>query len=141
MARYKNYNDGQHYFDIIDLENDLPADNRARIIREIISTIDVSSFDKNYNNDEGGAKAKHIRMMLGILLLAFVRYTTGSRSIVKYFGTDLEFKNKKLTSFSKYCYNIIRKYNKFTSKIIKIIKQFNIEWLYKSIFIFISHEF
>ncbi len=65
MARYKNYNDGQHYFDIIDLENDLPADNRARIIREIISTIDVSSFDKNYNNDEGGAKAKHIRMMLG----------------------------------------------------------------------------
>jgi len=92
MARYKNYNDGQHYFDIIDLENDLPADNRARIIREIISTIDVSSFDKNYNNDEGGAKAKHIRMMLGILLLAFVRHTTGSRSIVKYFGTDLEFK-------------------------------------------------
>jgi len=53
MARYKSYNDGQHYFDIIDLENDLPADNRARIIREIISTIDVSSFDKNYNNDEG----------------------------------------------------------------------------------------
>ncbi len=92
MARYKNYNDGQHYFDIIDLENDLPADNRARIIREIISTIDVSSFDKNYNNDEGGAKAKHIRMMLGILLLAFVRHTTGSRSIVKYFETDLEFK-------------------------------------------------
>ena len=31
-------------------------------------------------------------MMLGILLLAFVRYTTGSRSIVKYFETDLEFK-------------------------------------------------
>ena len=36
----KNYNDGQHYFDIIDLENDLPADNRAQIIREITSIID-----------------------------------------------------------------------------------------------------
>jgi len=92
MARYNNYNDGQHYFEIIDLENDLPVDNRARIIREIISMIDVSSFDKNYNNDEGGAKAKHVRMMLGIILLGFVRNITGSRTIVKHFETDLEFK-------------------------------------------------
>lgn len=92
MARYKNYNDGQHYFDIIDLENDLPSDNRARIIREIISMVDVSSFDNNYNNDESGAKAKHVRMMLGIILLGFVRNITGSRSLVKYFETDLEFK-------------------------------------------------
>jgi len=92
MARYKNYNDGQHYFDIIDLENDLPADNRARIIREIINMVDVSSFDAHYNNDESGARANHVRMMLGILLLGFVRNITGSRSLVKYFDTDLEFK-------------------------------------------------
>ena len=92
MARYKNYNDGQHYFDIIDLENDLPADNRARIIREIINMVDVSSFDAHYNNDESGARANHVRMMIGILLLGFVRNITGSRSLVKYFETDLEFK-------------------------------------------------
>jgi len=92
MARYKNYNDGQHYFDIIDLENDLPADNRARIIREIINTIDVSNFAQHYNNDEGGAKAKHVRMMLGLILLGFFRNIIGSRSIMKHFETDLEFK-------------------------------------------------
>ncbi len=37
MARYHNYNDGQHYVDMIDRQNDVPVDNRARIIREIIS--------------------------------------------------------------------------------------------------------
>jgi len=92
MARYQNYNDGQHYFDLIDLEKELPPDNRARIIREIVSNIDISKFDNNYNNDSGGARAKHVRMMLGIILLGFVRNITGSRSIVKYCETDLEFK-------------------------------------------------
>lgn len=53
MARYQNYNDGQHYFDLIDLEKELPPDNRARIIREIVSNIDISKFDNNYNNDSG----------------------------------------------------------------------------------------
>ena len=92
MARYKNYDDGQHYFEIIDIENELPMDNRARIIKEIVNRIDVSSFDANYNNDEKGARANHVRMMIGILLLGLVRNITGSRSLVKYFTTDLEFK-------------------------------------------------
>ena len=92
MARYKDYNDGQHYFEIIDLEKDLPADNRARILKEIVNAIDINEFDKNYNNDSVGAKAKHVKMMLGIILLGFVRNITGSRSITAQFDTDLEFK-------------------------------------------------
>lgn len=92
MARYKDYNEGQHYFEIIDLEKDLPPDNRARIIKEIIGAFDITEFDKNYNNDKAGAKAKHVRMMLGIILLGYLRKITGSRSIVAQFDTDLEFK-------------------------------------------------
>jgi transposase len=92
MARYNDYNDGQHYFEIIDLEKDLPPDNRARIIKEVISSLDISEFDQNYNNDKAGAKAKHVRMMLGIILLGYVRKITGSRSIAAQFDNDLEFK-------------------------------------------------
>ena len=92
MARYKDYNSGQHYFEVIDLEKDLPSDNRARIIKEIISSFDISDFDKNYNNDRAGAKAKHVKMMLGIILLSCLRNIRGSRSIVAQFDTDLEFK-------------------------------------------------
>lgn len=92
MARYKSYNDGQQYFEVINLEKDLPPDNRARIIKEIVCSINISGFDKNYCNDSRGAKAKHVRMMLGIILLGFVKNIIGSRSIVSQLQTDLEFK-------------------------------------------------
>jgi len=67
MARYKNYNDGQHYFGIIDLEKELPADNRARIIKEIISNIDVSEFDANYNNKEFTKRLQNIEKRRAVL--------------------------------------------------------------------------
>lgn len=92
MAKYQSYNTGQQYFDLINLENDLPEDNRARIIREIVCKLDLSSFDKNYNNDEKGANAKDVRLMLGILFLGHLRNITGSRSLKAMFSNDLEFK-------------------------------------------------
>src|SRR5208337_375925 len=92
MARYKTYNDGQQYFEIINLEKDLPPDNRARIIKEIMGTLDISEFSNNYNNDHAGACANHVRMMLGIILLGYIRNIFGSRSIASHFGIDLEFK-------------------------------------------------
>lgn len=92
MAKYQSYNTGQQCFDMINLEQELPEDNRARIIKEIVCNIEVSDFDKNYNNDDKGAAAKNVRMMLGILFLAHVRGITGSRSIASMFGKDLEFK-------------------------------------------------
>ena len=55
----------------------MPADNRAWIIGEIIRTIDASIFDKNCNNDDSGAKAKHVRVMPGIILPGFVHNITG----------------------------------------------------------------
>lgn len=92
MARYKDYNEEQHYFDLIDLEQELPSDNRARIIKEIIASIDISDFDANYNNDKAGARATHVRIMLGILLLGHVRNITSSRKITEHCQYDLEFK-------------------------------------------------
>jgi len=92
MARYKAYNTGQMYFETINIEAELPQDNRARIIKEIINSMDVSSFDKNYNNDKKGANANDIRMMLGLLFLAGMRGIRGSRSIAGIMKHDLEFK-------------------------------------------------
>ena len=92
MAKYQSYNTGQQYYDMINLEKELAQDNRARIIKEIVCNLGLSIFDKNYNNDEKGAKAKDVRMMLGILFLAHVRNVTGSRSIEAMFPNDLEFK-------------------------------------------------
>lgn len=92
MARYKDYDEKQHCFDVIDLEQELPSDNRARIIKEIIATLDISEFDMNYNNDTAGARATHVRMMLGILLLGHVRNIISSRKITEHCRYDLEFK-------------------------------------------------
>ena len=44
MAKYQSYNTGQQYFDMINLEQELPEDNRSRIIKEIVCNIDVSDF-------------------------------------------------------------------------------------------------
>ena len=92
MARYKDYNTGQTRMEMINIEEELPDDNRARIIKEIVSSLDVSSFDKNYHNDEKGANANDVRMMLGIIYLASLRGIRGSRSIAQVLDRDLEFK-------------------------------------------------
>jgi transposase len=92
MARYKAYNTGQQYFEVININEELPQDNRARIVKEIVSGMDLSGFDFNYRNDEKGANANDVRMMLGILFLAATRGIRGSRSIAGILNHDLEFK-------------------------------------------------
>jgi len=92
MARYKAYNTGQQYFETVSIEEELPQDNRARIIKEIVNEFDLSGFDNNYRNDEKGACANDVRMMLGILFLAALRGIRGSRSIAGTMNRDLEFK-------------------------------------------------
>jgi transposase len=92
MARYKAYNTGQQYFEIININEELPQDNRARIVMEIISGLNLTGFDLNYRNDEKGANANDVRMMLGIVFLAGVRGIRGSRSIAGTLTHDLEFK-------------------------------------------------
>ena len=92
MARYKEYNTGQMYFETVNIEEELPQDNRARIIKEIVNEFDLSGFDNNYRNDEKGACANDVRMMLGILFLAALRGIRGSRSIAAILNRDLEFK-------------------------------------------------
>lgn len=92
MAKYQSYNDGQQYFEVINLEKELPADNRARIIKEIVCGMDLSDFDKNYKNDYHGANAKNVRMMVGIILLGIMKSIPGSRTMESQMHTDIEFK-------------------------------------------------
>ena len=63
MARYKAYNTGQQSFELINIESELPEDNRSRIVKEIVNSLDVTGFDRNYRNDEKGACANDVRMM------------------------------------------------------------------------------
>ena len=92
MARYKEYNTGQQHFEVININRELPLDNRARIIKEIVNGLELSGFDLNYRNDEKGAKANDVQMMLGILFLAAARGIRGSRSIAASMASDIEFK-------------------------------------------------
>lgn len=92
MARYKAYNTGQQYFEIVNIDEELPEDNRARIVKEIVKSIDISGFDRNYRNDAKGANANDVRMMLGLLFLSSMRGLRGSRTIAGIMAHDLEFK-------------------------------------------------
>lgn len=92
MAKYESYDTGQQYLDMINLEEELPQDNRAKILKKIVCNLDLSSFSQNYNNDEKGASARNVTMMVGLLFLAHVRNIRGSRSIKKLCQSDIEFK-------------------------------------------------
>jgi len=82
MAKYKDYSYDQGVFLPVFFDKQiLPGTFEYSLNHLIDSEVDLSIFDKRYNNDETGAPAYDPRIFLKIVLFAYSRGITSSRKI------------------------------------------------------------
>jgi transposase len=84
MARYKHYEYDQGVFLPIFFDNQiLPGTFEYSLNYLVDNEIDLSVFDKRYNNDKTGAPAYDPRILLKIVLFAYSKGITSSRKIAE----------------------------------------------------------
>jgi transposase len=82
MARYKDYSYDQHLMVPIDLHKQvLPGTFEYTLNKLIDEELDLSNFDKKYQNDEQGAPAYSPAILLKIILFAYSKGIISSRKI------------------------------------------------------------
>ena len=71
------------------LDEFVPQDHEARIVNEVVDTMDLSPLFTRYEG--GGAPAYHPGMMLKVIVYAYSRDIYSSRSIAQGLKTDTAF--------------------------------------------------
>jgi transposase len=84
MAKYKHYNYSQTVLLPVSLANQLMPGTLEFAINTLVEErLDVSQFDKRYNNDDTGRSAYNPKVLLKAVLLAYSRGIIHSRKIEK----------------------------------------------------------
>jgi len=83
MARYKQTDNSQGLFLTVNLQEQLLPDTFEWTIDYLINKIDISLFEKKYNNDERGAKAYSPAILLKIILYCYSKGIITSRKMEK----------------------------------------------------------
>jgi len=84
MARYKETERGQGLFLTVNLSEQLiPGSYEYTLTRLIDNKLDLSIFDRKYNNDYTGATAIEPRILLKIILYCYSIGVISSRKIAK----------------------------------------------------------
>jgi transposase len=78
---FKQYNQGQVCLFPLSLEEKIPADSPVRLVNQIVDNIDVSKVIDSYEG--GGTSAYHPRMMLKLVLYAYLNNIYSCRKIEK----------------------------------------------------------
>jgi transposase len=73
--KFKPINNDQLFLLPLSVEDFVPADHLARLIKEVVETIDVSAIESKYSHL--GQKSYHPHLLLKLL---FYGYSTGMRS-------------------------------------------------------------
>lgn len=89
MKIFKEYRQDQNFLLPPSLDEFVPEDHEARIINDVVDSIEVSLLLKKYEG--GGAPAYHPRMMLKVLIYAYSNGIYSSRQMVKELKTDTAF--------------------------------------------------
>ncbi len=89
MKIFKEYSQCQGLLLPPSLEEFVPDDHEARIVNEVVDTMDLSPLLAKY--DGGGAPAYHPAMMLKVIIYAYSRDIYSSRSIAQELKTDTAF--------------------------------------------------
>ena len=89
MKIFKEYNQKQTFLLPPSVEDFVGPKHPARIISDIIDSIDISSIQSKYNG--GGSTAYHPGMMLKILIYAYSQAVYSSRRIERAINTDTAF--------------------------------------------------
>jgi len=84
MVKYKDYSYDQGVFLPVFFDRQiLPGTFEYSLNHLIDNEVDLTIFDKRYNNDETGAKAYDPRILLKTILFAYSRGITSSRKIAR----------------------------------------------------------
>jgi len=89
MKIFKDYNQKQTFLLPPSVEDFVGPKHPARIISDVIDTIDISSIQDKYNG--GGSTAYHPGMMLKVLLYAYSQSIYSSRRTERAVNTDTAF--------------------------------------------------
>lgn len=89
MKIFKQYDQKQTYLLPPSLEDFVGSKHPARIINDVVDSIDISSVTKKYNG--GGSTAYHPAMMLKVLIYAYSRGMYSSRKIESALESDTAF--------------------------------------------------
>jgi transposase len=82
MAKYKRYDYSQNVLIPVSLEDQLMPGTLEFAVQTLIETrMDLSVFDRNYNNDETGRSAYDPKVLLKVVLLGYSRGLISSRKI------------------------------------------------------------
>lgn len=82
MARYKHYDYTQRVMIAVNLQSQLVPGSFEHAVHTLIEEkLDLSAFDACYKNDETGAPAYDPAILLKVILCAYARGITSSRSI------------------------------------------------------------
>jgi transposase len=89
MKIFKEYDQNQTYLLPPSLEDFVGQKHSARIISDVVDSIDISPITNNYNG--GGSTAYHPAMMLKVLIYAYSQGMYSSRRIEKGLKSDTAF--------------------------------------------------
>jgi transposase len=89
MKIFKEYSQSQGLLLPPSLDEFVPENHEARIVNEVVDTMDLSPLLAKYEG--GGAPAYHPTMMLKIIIYAYSRETYSSRCIAQELKTDTAF--------------------------------------------------
>jgi len=86
---FKKYDQNQQFLLPLRLESFIPDDHIARILNDVIESVDITAIESTYS--ENGSPAYHPRLMLKILLYGYMINIRSSRDIQKMASTDTAF--------------------------------------------------
>ena len=89
MKIFREYSQSQGLLLPPSLDEFVPKDHEARIVNEVVGTMDLSPLFTKYEG--GGAPAYHPGMMLKVIIYAYSRDIYSSRSIAHELKTDTAF--------------------------------------------------
>ena len=89
QIRFKEYNQGQGLLLPPRLDEMIPADHLVRVVNRVVEEMEISALIKQYKG--GGTSAYHPRMMLKVLIYAYVERIYSSRGIAKALRENVNF--------------------------------------------------
>jgi len=89
MKMFREYSQGQMFLLPPSLDEFVPENHEARIINDVVDTMDLSPLLARYEG--GGAPAYHPAMMLKVIIYAYSRGIYSSRSITRELKEDTAF--------------------------------------------------
>jgi transposase len=89
MKIFREYSQSQRFLLPPSLDEFVPENHEARILNEVVDTIDLSAVFAKYEG--GGAPAYHPAMMLKVIVYAYSQNIYSSRSIARELKTDTAF--------------------------------------------------